>query len=408
MKVHERFLNYVRVDTQSDPKSDTSPTTMKQKDLAKILVEELHDLGIDNAVTDDYGYVYALVEGNVDATAIGFVAHMDTAPDYSGKDVNPRVIENYDGEDIALSATTILSVKDFPEMIKQKGKDIIVTDGSTLLGADDKAGIAEIMTMISHLVKHPEIDHGPIYIAFTPDEEVGKGVANFDLSKFEAEFAYTVDGGGVDCIDYENFNAAAAVVEVQGVSIHPGSAKNKMINALHLGQEFDSLLPTHMRPEHTDGYDGFYHLGSVHGDIDHCILEYIVRNHDEEKFNSQKEWMLESASFLNKKFGKDLIEVKLTDTYANMKKHFADKMYIVDIAHKAIESVGLTPRSSAIRGGTDGAMLTYMGLPCPNLGTGGGNAHGRYEFCCIQDMELVVKILLSIVKQVSGVIGNES
>ena len=402
MKVYERFLNYVKVDTESDHKSDTSPTTMKQKDLAKILVEELHDLGIDNAVTDDFGYVYALVEGNVDTRAIGFVAHMDTSPDYSGKDVNPRIIENYDGKDIELNPDTILSIKDFPEMAKQKSKDIIVTDGTTLLGADDKAGIAEIMAMVEKLVNHPEIDHGPIYIAFTPDEEVGKGVANFDLSKFKAEFAYTVDGGPIDNIDYENFNAAAAVVEVQGISIHPGSAKNKMVNAIHLGYEFDSLLPPHMRPEHTEGYDGFYHLGNINGTIDGCTLEYIVRNHDEDIFENQKEWMLESARFLNKKYGKDLIEVKLSETYANMKKHFADKMYIVDIAQNAIESVGLTPKSSAIRGGTDGAMLTYMGLPCPNLGTGGGNAHGRYEFCCIQDMETVVDILLAIVKQVAG------
>ena len=401
IKVQDRFIKYVKIDTQSDPRSNTSPTTMKQKNLGKILVEELHEIGVSNAYLDDYGYVYAKLDGNCDAKEIGFIAHMDTAPDYTGKDVKPRIIENYDGKDIELSEDVILKIAEFPEMPNLVGKDIIVTDGHTLLGADDKAGIAEIMAMVEHLVTNPDVKHGLIHICFTPDEEVGKGTANFNLKQFTAEFAYTVDGGSVDCIDYENFNAASAEIEIEGVSIHPGSAKDKMINAANIAIEYINLLPVHKRPEHTEGYDGFYHLGNITGNLNTASIEYIIRNHDEKLFAQQKQLLLDCAEFINKKYNKELVKISIKDTYANMKKHFEDKMYIIDIAQEAIKEVGLTPRNIAIRGGTDGAMLTYMGIPCPNLGTGGGNVHGRYEYCCIQEMELAVKILLSIVRRVA-------
>ncbi|MDD6467557.1 MAG: peptidase T [Erysipelotrichaceae bacterium] len=399
MQAHERLLRYVRIDTQSDPTSMTSPSTEKQKNLGCVLVEELKGLGISNAMMDEYGYVYAVIEGNKVAPSIAFIAHMDTASDCSGANVNPKVVHQYDGKDIVLNDHEVLRIKDFPEMVKYQGKDLIVTDGTTLLGADDKAGIAEIMTMAEYLMQHPEVNHGTIHIVFTPDEEVGRGTEHFDLNRCNCDFGYTVDGGEIECIDYENFNAASAIIDVKGISIHPGSAKNKMINAIQVGMEFHQLLPTQMRPEHTEGYEGFYHLSDMQGDIEHTRMEYIIRNHDFSLFEKQKQIMKDCADFINHRYQKELVKVTIEDSYYNMKEHFKDHMDIIELAKGAIESVGLVAKNTPIRGGTDGAMLTYQGLRCPNLGTGGGNFHGRYEFACIQDMELAVQILLEIVKK---------
>lgn len=400
MKAHERLLRYVRIDTQSNPDSKTSPSTEKQKNLGCVLVEELKELGIQNAMMDEYGYVYACIKGNTEAKSIALIAHMDTACDLSGANVNPQIISNYDGNDIVLNDMYTLKIKEFPEMVKYKGKDLIVTDGTTLLGADDKAGIAEIMTLAETLMKQPEIMHGDVHIVFTPDEEVGRGTEHFDLEKVACDFGYTVDGGDIDCIDYENFNAASAWVTISGVNIHPGSAKNKMINSLQIAMEFHSLLPVQARPEFTDGYDGFYHLCDMQGDVEKTRMEYIVRNHDRELFEQQKQVMKNCAAFINQKYQKELVNLQLEDSYYNMREHFEGHMEIVELAKSAIESVGLVAKNTAIRGGTDGATLTYKGLRCPNLGTGGGNFHGRYEYACIQDMELAVQILLEIVKRV--------
>ena len=400
MKVEERLLKYVKIDTQSDPESKTIPSTMKQKDLGKVLVDEMKALGIEDAFIDEYGYVYGTIEGNVEGIeTVGFVAHMDTSPEVSGANVNPRIIEDYDGKDIPLNNEIVAKVEEFPFLKNYIGKSLIVTDGHTLLGADDKAGIAAIMAMADYFHQNPEIKHGTIKIGFTPDEEIGRGADKFDVKGFVADFAYTVDGSEVNSVDYENFNGASVKVFVKGISFHPGDAKGKMVNAINLGLKFHSLLPEHMRPEYTDGYNGFNHLFKIKGDIESAELEYILRNHDNHIYEKQKKMFVAASEYLNKEYG-NLIEVVIKDSYSNMKNGLAEKMYIVDLAKQAISDIGLQPTSKPIRGGTDGATLTYMGLPCPNLGTGGFNFHGRYEMCCIEDMHQVVDILIKIVEKV--------
>jgi peptidase T len=401
MKVEERLLKYVKIDTQSDPKSDTIPSTMRQKDLARVLVEEMKEIGIEDAYMDDYGYVYGTIPGNVEGVeTVGFIAHMDTSPEITGANVKPRIIENYDGKDIYLNEEVVAKVSVYPFLEDYIGKSLMVTDGNTLLGADDKAGIAEIMTMAEYFHTHPEVEHGTIRIGFTPDEEVGRGADKFNVEAFNADFAYTVDGSEPNCVAYENFNAAAVTVTVKGISFHPGDSKNKMVNAINLAMKFHGLLPEHMRPEYTEGYDGFNHLMKINGAIELVELEYIIRNHDEELFEKQKKMFENAAEYLNKEY-KDAVTLEMKDSYRNMKEGLKDKMFIVDLAKEAISEVGLTPESEAIRGGTDGVALTYMGLPCPNLGTGGFNFHGRYEMCCIEDMRHCVDILIKIAEKVA-------
>lgn len=394
----ERFLNYVKFDTQSDPHSTSMPSSKKQLKLGEYLVKELHDLKIENAHMDEHGYVYAHIKGNIEgAKKIGFIAHMDTSFDFSGKDVKARIIENYDGLDIKLNDNLSTSIEVFPWLKDLKNKTLIVTDGTTLLGADNKAGIAEIMALVDYLVNN-EVDHGDISIAFTPDEEIGKGASEFDIEKFNADFAYTVDGGSVGSIEYENFNAASAVVTINGISIHPGDSKLKMINSINVGYEFHNLLDVFMRPEYTEGYEGFYHLHDIVGDVSNTTLSYIVRNHDLDKFNYQKDQLIKAKEFINNKYQKDIVEVKIEDSYYNMASKLKDKMYIVEIAQTAIEDAGLKPVSLPIRGGTDGAQLTYMGLSTPNLGTGGYNFHGPHELAVVEEMYQSVEVLKNIVK----------
>ena len=394
----ERFLKYVSFDTQSDPKSESIPSTEKQKLLGEYLVEELQSLGVDNAHMCEHGYVYARIKGNVEnVPTVGFVAHMDTSFDFSGKDVVTRTIENYDGLDIMLNDSLSTKVDVFPFLKDLKGKTLIVTDGNTLLGADDKAGIAEIMTLVDYLVNN-DLKHGDVAICFTPDEEIGRGTEKFDLEKFNADFAYTADGGSVGSIEFENFNAADADITINGVSIHPGDSKGKMINALNIAMEYHNLLHTQMRPEYTDDYEGFYHLHEMSGDVSETKLAYILRNHSKEEFEFQKNMMNLAQEFINRKYNKDLVEVVLTDSYYNMASFFEDKKYIIDIATQAIEEAGLTAVSLPIRGGTDGAVLTYKGLPCPNLGTGGYNYHGPHELAVVEEMHESVEVLKNIVK----------
>lgn len=395
----KRFLRYVKIDTQSDDSSSTSPSTKKQLDLANVLVDELISLGIDNAMVDEYGVVYASIKGNDNKIPpIGFIAHIDTALELPGKNVRPRVIENYDGLDITLSDKIVMKIDDFPILKTKVGKTLVVTDGETLLGGDDKAGIAIIMALCEFLVKNKDFTHGDIKIAFTPDEEIGRGTENFDVNKFGAKFAYTIDGGIISDVEFENFNAASALVEVKGISVHPGGAKDRMINSTTLAMEFHSLLPKGKVPELTSGYEGFNHLTRINGIVDNTKLEYIIRNHDAKLLEEQKEDFIRIRDFLNAKYKKDLISVTIKDSYRNMREYLEKEMYIVDIAKEAIASQGLTPTSHPIRGGTDGANLTYMGLPCPNIGTGNYNAHGRFEFVVVEEMDTMVEIVKEIIK----------
>lgn len=402
MKVQERFLKYVSFDTQSDENSETTPSSLKQLDLANYLVEELKKIGVENAYVDEFGIVYASIPSNSqksDLPKIGFIAHMDTSPDMSGKNIKARFIENYDGSDILLNEelNIHMSAKEFESLKNKLGEDLIVTDGTTLLGADDKAGIAEIMTMLEIVIEH-NLPHGDLKIAFTPDEEVGRGTDHFDVKAFDADFAYTVDGGEVDYVDYENFNAASAFVDIQGLSIHPGSAKGKMINALLVGMEFHSMLPVEQNPAYTEGYEGFNHLTDMHGECEHAHMSYIIRNHDEKLFAKQKEDFHRIAAYLNDKYPNNTITLTIKDSYANMRQVIEKDMSIIDLVKKSMKEIGITPKSAAIRGGTDGARLTYDGLPCPNLGTGGYNYHGKYEYASIQEMEKSVQLLLKIVE----------
>ena len=403
--VIEKFLRYVKVDTQSDPDSGTSPSTMKQHDLAKILRDELIEIGASDVYYDeDHCYVYASIPSNIDdgkkRYKMGFVAHMDTSDEVSGKDVKPRIIDNYEGTDICLSkdGKVVLSPKDFPELLNHVGEDLIVTDGTTLLGADDKAGVSEIMTMAETLLSNPEIKHGDIKIAFTPDEEIGEGTAHFDLKRFGADFAYTVDGGKLGELEYENFNAAEGTIKVHGRSVHPGDAKNKMINAALICYEFHSMLPVFQNPMYTEKREGFFHLTDVNGGTENAEATYIIRDHDEKLFEAKKKLFKDAADYLNKKYGEGTVEVVLRDQYFNMIEKIRPHMHLIDNAKKVMAELGITPIDSPIRGGTDGAALSYKGLPCPNLCTGGYNYHGKYEYASVQEMRKVVDILLGIVK----------
>ena len=402
-KVAERFLKYVSFDTQSKDEEEQVPSTEKQLVLAKELVKELEEMGASDVRLSEHGYVYATIEANTEKNvpSLGFVAHMDTAPAMSGRDVKARIVEKYAGGDIVLNEekNIVMTVKDFPFMADCEGRDLIVTDGTTLLGGDDKAGVAEIMTMAAWLLAHPEIPHGTIRIGFTPDEEVGRGADFFDVEGFGADVAYTVDGGPLGELEYENFNAASGKVYIHGVGIHPGGARNKMKSALLIGMEFQSLLPAFENPMYTDGYEGFFHLDQFAGDVEYAKMDYLIRDHDMDKFTQKKELFASAAEFLNKKYGEGTVELKIKDSYYNMKEKIEPYKYLIDIAKEAMEEVGITPEVSPIRGGTDGARLSYMGLPCPNLCTGGYSFHGKFEFIPVQSMEKVVELLLTIVRK---------
>ena len=396
MRVEERLLSYVVVDTQSDEQSTASPSTEKQLVLAEMLKDELQGLGIENAHVDAYGVVYGKLEANAQGyPAIGLNAHMDTATDLTGTNVRPRIIRAYDGGIIDLNEEIQMDPQQFPILKEHIGDDLIVTDGNTLLGADDKAGIAIIMTALEQMIER-QTPHGDIYVAFTPDEEVGRGTEHFDLNKFRADFAYTVDGGAINEIDYENFNAAQAQITIQGKSIHPGTAKNKMVNASLLAMQFHSMLPVELNPAYTEGYEGFNHLTHMEGECEKATLTYIIRNHDDEKFAAQKAQFTAICDYLNDRYGEGTFELTITDQYRNMRAYIEKDMFVVDLARKAIAAAGLTPRSVPVRGGTDGATLTYMGLPCPNFGTGSYNHHGKYEFASIQEMRTMVKIIRNV------------
>lgn len=402
MNLLDRFLTYVKIDTQSDPNVETCPSTLKQKNLGNLLVDELKSIGVTNAYMDEHGYVYGLIPSNSKKpiTPIGFIAHMDTSPDAPGAGVNPRIIKNYDGGIIQLNETLSMDPAKFTALRHVVGQDLVVTDGHTLLGADDKAGVAEIMTMAEIMALHP-FEHGDIYIGFTPDEEIGRGADLFDLNFFKAKFAYTADGSLIGGIEYENFNAASAKVVFVGKSIHPGASKHKMINAQHLAFEFHSLLPVFDNPAYTEGYEGFNHLSNMEGSVEEAKLGYIIRNHDMVKFNKQKEDFKRVVRYMNEKYGYEAVSLTITDSYFNMLEVLKHDMSPVELAKQAIKNVGLIPHSEAIRGGTDGARLTFMGLPCPNLGTGGFNFHGRFEFASIQQMEQAVDVMVEIIKLIS-------
>lgn len=397
----DKFLRYVAIDTQSDDRSECQPTTSKQIDLQKVLQTELQAMGIASEI-DEYGYLMASIPSNVDkdVPAIGFIAHVDTSPDCSGKDVKPQVIENYDGEDIVLNTmkNIVLQVDKFPELKQYKGSTIITTDGTTLLGADDKAGIAAIMYALDYIIQHPAMPHGDIKIAFTPDEEVGRGADHFDVEKFGAQYAYTIDGGEIGELEYENFNAAGVKISIQGQDIHPGYAKGKMINALNIATEINSLLPHTQRPEKTEGYQGFYHLTDMGGTVENATMYYIIRDHDKELFEEKKKNMMDIVAMLNKRYGKDTIKIDIRDSYYNMKQQIEPHMHIVDKAVEAMKRCEVVPKIKPIRGGTDGARLSYEGLPCPNIFAGGHNFHSRYEYIPLQSMQKASAVILKIIE----------
>lgn len=401
--VIEKFLKYVQIDTQSDDTSTTFPSTEKQKDLARILYQELLELGAaDCYMSEEHGYVYAKIpatDGGRCKTCVGFLAHMDTSPDSSGTNVKPRIIENYDGQDIILNEELdiISSPEKYPELLHYIGKSLIVTDGTTLLGGDDKAGVAEIITMASTLLSHPEIEHGPIAICFTPDEEVGAGVEYIDLKQFGADVAYTVDGGGIGELEYENFNAASAKIVIKGVMVHPGDAKDKMINAASIAAKFDTSLPFDERPQYTEGYGGFFHLDTISGSIEEAHLSYIIRDHDKAKFEAKKQLMVDITDKLNQQYGEGTVTLTLSDSYYNMKEKIVPEyQYLIDAAKTVMEEMEITPRITPVRGGTDGARLSYMGLPTPNICTGGHNFHGRHEFICVESMRQIADFLVKL------------
>ena len=404
-KTIENFLRYVKIDTCSDSTSESTPSTMKQHDLARILADELAAMGAQEIVYDrELCYVYASVpasKGCEDAPVLGFIAHMDTSPAVSGKDVKARIVEQYDGGDIVLNEqeNIVLKVSDFPEIVIYKGQDLIVTDGTTLLGADDKAGIAEIMAMAAYFLEHPDVPHGKIRIGFTPDEEVGRGADYFDVELFGAQYAYTVDGGALGELEYENFNAAGAMLSVHGRSVHPGSAKGKMKNAILIAQEFQSLLPVFQNPMYTEMYEGFFHLDSISGSVEEAQAGYIIRDHDRALFEQKKKLFLDAAAFLNRKYGEGTVEVDMQDSYYNMKEIIEPHIHLIENASCAMKELGIEPIVKPIRGGTDGARLSFMGLPCPNLCTGGANFHGKYEYACVQSMEKVTELLVLLAQK---------
>ena len=400
MNIVERFLKYVSFDTQSADETGITPSTEKQWALARYLQNELTELGLEDIVLDDNGYLYATLPANTDAAipTIGFIAHMDTSPDCSGENVQPRIVRNYDGQDIVLdeAAGIVTTTKKFPELLDHVGEDIIVTNGHTLLGADDKAGIAEIVQAIAYLKEHPEIKHGRIRVAFNPDEEIGLGAHKFDVERFGCEWAYTMDGGELGELEFENFNAASARVEITGVSVHPGYAKNKMINAARVATEFAALLPECETPEHTVEYEGFYHLIGMEGSVEYASLTYIIRDHDRQKFEARKAFIQQVADLLTSKYGDDVVKVTLNDQYYNMRQQVEPVMHIIDIATEAMQACGVTPRVRAIRGGTDGAQLSFKGLPCPNIFAGGLNFHGPHEFLPIPSLEKASEVVVKI------------
>ena len=399
-KILDRFLRYVAVDTQSDPESDSQPSAAKELNLLKMLRDELQAMGVE-ATLDEYGYVMATIPSNCgkDVPAVGFIAHADTAPDAPGADVKPQIIENYDGSDIPLKGVPGLSLKpsEFPELELYKGQTLITTDGTTLLGADDKAGIAEIMTAVQYIVENPDFKHGDIKIGFTPDEEIGRGVVKFDVAKFGAKYAYTLDGGQVGELEYENFNAAGATIRIQGRNIHPGTAKGKMKNAILIGMELNALLPVEQRPEYTEGYEGFFHLISFKGEVETATFSYIIRDHDMGLYEQKKAYMEKCVDFINAKYGEGTATLDMKHQYYNMRKEVEPHYHIVEKAMKAMEMEGIVPKVQPIRGGTDGANLSFMGLPCPNIFAGGHNFHGKMEYVPLESMEKASKVILNII-----------
>lgn len=399
-KILDRFLRYVAVDTQSDPESDSQPSAAKEFNLLKMLRDELHAMGVE-ASLDEYGYVMAKIPSNCgkDVPAVGFIAHVDTAPDASGDNIRPQIIRNYDGSDIPLKGVEglYLKVSEFPELAGYRGQTLITTDGTTLLGADDKAGVAEIMDAVQYIMAHPEFRHGDIMIGFTPDEEIGRGVAKFDVRKFGAKYAYTMDGGALGELEYENFNAAGATIRIQGRNIHPGYAKGKMLNAILIGMELNDMLPAWQRPEYTDGYDGFYHLISFKGEVETATFSYIIRDHDMDLYEQKKAYLEKCVEFINSKYGEGTASVDIKHQYYNMRKEVEPHYHIVEKAVKAMEAEGIRPKIQPIRGGTDGANLSFMGLPCPNIFAGGHNFHGKMEFVPLESMEKASKVILNII-----------
>ena len=399
-KILDRFLRYVAVDTQSDENSESQPSTAKQLNLLNMLCAELNALGVEASV-DEYGYVMGRIPSNIDkkVPAVGFIAHVDTAPDACGADIKPQIVENYDGSPIVLKGVPglLLDPAEFPEILAHKGETIVTTDGTTLLGADDKAGVAEIMNAVQYIVEHPEFKHGEIRIGFTPDEEIGRGVAKFDVSKFGADYAYTMDGGEVGELEFENFNAAAATVKIQGRNVHPGYAKGKMKNAIRIGMELNSLLPIDQKPEYTEGYEGFFHIISFQGSVEEATFSYILREHDIDKHENQKKVMQQCVDFINNKYGEGTATVEIRHQYFNMRKQVEPHYHIVEKAVRAMEMAGVKPRIQPIRGGTDGANLSFMGLPCPNIFAGGLNFHGKMEWVPVQSMEKASQVILNII-----------
>lgn len=401
-KIIDRFVKYITIDTQSDPNNSDFPSTEKQWDLAHILVEELTKIGMKDVTIDDNCYIMATLPSNVDfkVPTIGFIAHIDTSPDYTGTNVKPQFHPNYNGEDIVLNEeeNIVLSPSYFDDLLLYKGQTLITTDGTTLLGADDKAGITEIVTAMEYLINNPEIKHGKIRVGFTPDEEVGKGAHMFDVDKFGADWAYTMDGSQVGELEYENFNAAGAKVTVNGKIVHPGYAKGKMINSMLIASDFIAALPKNEIPQETEGYEGFYHLSSMNGEVEKTELQYIIRDHDMQLFEERKTLFQKTVDDLNNKLGSELVEVEITDQYFNMQKKIEPVMHIVDIAEEAMKQLGITPIIKAIRGGTDGSQLSYKRLPCPNIFAGGHNFHGRYEFIAAESIQLAIEVIVNIVK----------
>ena len=399
-KILDRFLRYIAIDTQADPNSETQPSAAKELNLSRLLCDELTAMGVQ-AELDEYGYVMATIPSNCgkEVPAIGFIAHVDTAPDAAGACTNPQIIENYDGSDIPLKGVEGLALKvsDFPEMLAYKGQTLITTDGTTLLGADDKAGIVEIMDAVQYIVNHPEFKHGEIKIGFTPDEEIGRGVVKFDVAKFGAKYAYTMDGGAIGELEYENFNAAGATVKIQGRNIHPGYAKGKMLNAILIGMELNALLPVEQRPEYTTGYEGFYHIIGFNGTVEEATFSYIIRDHDMGLYEDKKAYMRKCVDFINEKYGAGVATVDIKHQYYNMRKEVEPHYHIVEKAKKAMEMEGIVPNIKPIRGGTDGANLSFMGLPCPNIFAGGHNFHGKMEFVPLESMEKASKVILNII-----------
>lgn len=399
-KILDRFLRYVAVDTQSDEESQSQPSSAKQLNLLGMLRDELLAMGVQ-AELDEYGYVMGRIPSNLDKPApkIGFIAHVDTSPDASGADVKPQIIENYDGGDIALCGVPGLFLKpeEFPEMLEHKGKTLITTDGTTLLGADDKAGVAEIMDAVQYIVNHPEMKHGEIRIGFTPDEEIGRGVVKFDVAKFDADYAYTMDGGDLGELEFENFNAAAATIRIQGRNVHPGYAKGKMKNAMRIAIELNALLPADQKPEYTEGYDGFFHLISFNGSVEEATISYIIRDHDMALYEHKKDVIRQCVAFINERYGEGTASLELRHQYYNMRKEVEPHYHVVEKAIKAMEMEGIKPKVQPIRGGTDGANLSFMGLPCPNIFAGGLNFHGKMEFVPLENMEAAAKVILNII-----------